>query len=678
MIIVFKRPKEKLIVGKKLISFCLSCVLLLSAMPTSAFAGTDVLRSEDALSEEASQQSETSEIEKEADVVAENKRADEVPDAGFTEPSVAESDDSGEETAATHVDSTPIEATKSDAVEVNETTLENVSEDAVLASVVIEPNASRPTWTSEWPGYANSGAGSATTTANTPTSSAKESWTFDYKAYVQAQYPNASEPVLAGSFAYLAVDNLLLKIDKSNGSVVKSAELASKVGYTARPVYTNGIVIVPLDAGRVQALTADELKTVWITSKVSDIAQMNSTLTVDGDYVYVGTVDTDYVNYNNGYFTKIKTTTGSIVWQTHDDNEGYYWDGACIKGNYVIISTSAGTVKCINKDTGVVTSSLALGKIVNSDCVLSEDGSKIYLMSRDGKLNVIVTDLNGTVSIERVVDLGFSGCACTPTISGGKMFVGGEVNGGQGSALAIVDLSTFNVQLVENADGSAFAGGGIKGAPLVSTNSAGTYVYFTVNNAETTDWVNYTAGGGVYSYKLGDGEAKLIYDAKGHNQYCDSPVICDAEGNLYYINDSGTLFKLKKVSGSEGTKDNDGSTVNNDTDNSSTKSDHKNKHHAQGKSDKKSNKSKDSKTSKDKKDNKEDKSDKEKDGKSKDKKPESSKTKEDMPATTQVADNGQDESIDQTVNYLPIAGIALGVGIAICAICYLLKLRKDK
>ena len=78
----------------------------------------------------------------------------------------------------------------------------------------------------------------------------------------------------------------------------------------------------------------------------------------------------------------------------------------------------------------------------------------------------------------------------------------------------------------------------------MSTQNGETYVYFTVNYGESSDWVNYTSGGGVYRYKVGDAQATLAYDAKGFNNYCDSPVICDAEGNLYYINDSGTLFKL--------------------------------------------------------------------------------------------------------------------------------------
>ena len=89
----------------------------------------------------------------------------------------------------------------------------------------------------------------------------------------------------------------------------------------------------------------------------------------------------------------------------------------------------------------------------------------------------------------------------------------------------------------------------------MSTQADGTYVYFTVNYGESSDYVNYTSGGGVYRYKLGDTEASGVFSATGHNNYCDSPIACDAQGNLYYINDSGTLFKLNagvKVSFSAG------------------------------------------------------------------------------------------------------------------------------
>lgn len=170
------------------------------------------------------------------------------------------------------------------------------------------------------------------------------------------------------------------------------------------------------------------------------------------------------------------------------------------------------------------------------------------MISRDGKLHVLaLSDANARassrISEERVIDLGLTGCACMPTLYGNKLIVGGEVSGG--SALAIVDLDNdFATTLVSSADGSVLPAGGIKGAPLVSVQADDTYVYFTVNYGATSDYVNYTSGGGVYRYKMGDAQATGAFSAAGHNNYCDSPIACDAKGNLYYINDSGTLFKL--------------------------------------------------------------------------------------------------------------------------------------
>ena len=78
--------------------------------------------------------------------------------------------------------------------------------------------------------------------------------------------------------------------------------------------------------------------------------------------------------------------------------------------------------------------------------------------------------------------------------------------------------------------------GDVKSAPLVSVAADGnTYVYFTSNGKP----------GGVYAYRLGDAEATTLYQpASDLWQFCMSSIACDASGNLYYFNDSGTLFKL--------------------------------------------------------------------------------------------------------------------------------------
>lgn len=431
--------------------------------------------------------------------------------------------------------------------------------------VVVDPSAPRPTdWKSDWDGKSNA----AVENVSTPTGALASSWTFDWKAYSGSAYPNASEPIVVNGNVYLAVNKRLLKIDAESGKVLAESNLKTAVGYTSRPIYANGLVIVPLDGGAVQALTADALTTVWVTDSVSGTAQSNSQLTVDGNYLYVGTVDVDYGKgtYDNGHLTRINILTGAVSWQHVNPNEGYYWTGATVVDDFVLVPTSAGTVEMLSKSSGAVLGSVSVGAFVNSSCVLSADGSHAYLVSRDGKLHVLAisdgdsrdADASSRIAEERVVDLGLTGCACVPTMHDGKLIVGGEANGS--AALAIIDLNKdFDTTLITTADGSQLTAGvlgGIKGAPLVNAQADGTtYVYFTVNYGETSDFVNYTSGGGVYRYKLGDAEASGVFSATGHYNCCDSPIACDAKGNLYYINDSGALFKLNagvKVSFSAG------------------------------------------------------------------------------------------------------------------------------
>lgn len=430
--------------------------------------------------------------------------------------------------------------------------------------VVVNPSAPRPTdWKSDWDGKSNA----VVENVSTPTGALASSWTFDWKAYSGSAYPNASEPIVVNGNVYLAVNKRLLKIDAESGKVLAESNLKKAVGYTSRPIYANGLVIVPLDGGAVQALTADALTTVWVTDSVSEIAQSNSQLTVDGNYLYVGTVDVDYGKgtYDNGHLTRINILTGVVSWQHVNAGEGYYWTSTTVGDDFVLIPTSSGTVEMLSKSSGAVLGSVSVGAVVNSSCVLSADGSHAYLVSRDGKLHVLAisdgdsrdADAASRITEERVVDLGLTGCACAPTMYGGKLIVGGEANGS--AALAIIDLnSDFATTLITTADGSQLTAGvlgGIKGAPLVNAQADGTYVYFTVNYGETSDFVNYTSGGGVYRYKLGDDEASGVFSATGHYNCCDSPIACDTKGNLYYINDSGTLFKLNagvKVSFSAG------------------------------------------------------------------------------------------------------------------------------
>lgn len=419
--------------------------------------------------------------------------------------------------------------------------------------IVVDPSATTPNWDAEWAGYGNSGNGSTVTDAKTPAQAAGLKWAFDWKAESGQQYANCSEPVIANGFVYIATENELIKIDSSTGKKVASAPLASKVSYTSRPIYTNGLIIVPLNGGAVQAITADKLICKWLSPGLTDLTQSSCTVVSDGEYVYVGSVDISYdenynATYGNGSFMRIKIATGEVSWQNIDASEGYYWTGAALTDKYAIVPTSAGTLKCIDKTTGDVVSTMELGAVANADCIADpSNGSTFYQMTHDGKLHVISLSAKGVLSAQKTVDLGLTNNLSAPAVFGDNLIVGGQT--ATGSALVLYNLKTGKTTMVAAADGKALPAGlnGIAATPLVSVQGGKTYVYFTVNSADSKDYVNYSTGGGVYRYTLGDAEATQIYDAAGHYQYCDSPVIADASGNLYYINDSGALFKLGAV-----------------------------------------------------------------------------------------------------------------------------------
>lgn len=419
--------------------------------------------------------------------------------------------------------------------------------------IVVDPSATTPDWDAEWAGYGNSGNGSTVTDAKTPAQAAGLKWAFDWKAESGQQYANCSEPVIANGFVYIATENELIKIDSSTGKKVASAPLASKVSYTSRPIYTNGLIIVPLNGGAVQAITADKLICKWLTPGLTDLTQSSCTVVSDGEYVYVGSVDISYdenynATYGNGSLKRIKIATGEVSWQNIDASEGYYWTGAALTDKYTIVPTSAGTLKCIDKTTGDVVSTMKLGALANADCVADpSNGSTFYQMTHDGKLHVISLSAKGVLSEQKTVDLGLTNNMSAPAVAGENLIVGGQT--ATGSALVLYNLKTGKTTMVTAADGKELPAGfnGIAATPLVSVQGGKTYVYFTVNSADSKDYVNYSAGGGVYRYTLGDAEATQIYDAAGHYKHCDSPVIADASGNLYYINDSGTLFKLGAV-----------------------------------------------------------------------------------------------------------------------------------
>lgn len=417
----------------------------------------------------------------------------------------------------------------------------------IVDGIEVDNDASRPDWDAAWPSF---GTGSAPEGALTPTGSADDKWIQqmkdekDYSTYL-------SDPLIVNGRVYIAVGNQLKVLNATTGEEFSSADLVAPVDSISRMVYADGLVIVPVRGGRLQALTADALTTVWITDELPIIdergqQQSLGTLTVADGRVYYGTAAVGWSGASyNGYFTCVDLATGEVIWSNANAAAGYYWSGAASVGDKVVVGDDTGTLTVFDAASGEALSVLDLGASVRSTAIAGTQEGTLIVATSDGVLHKVSIDADTDAARELSSVKFGSSTTSTPTIVNGKIYIGGSSLQGEpnewgyvvyGGQLSVIDEATMTVEhAVTSYDGGTKLPGDSKSAPLVSVQSTGTYVYFTCN-AEP---------GGVYCYRVGDAEASMVYAPdEDHQNYSMSSVVCDADGTLYYVNDSGALFAI--------------------------------------------------------------------------------------------------------------------------------------
>ena len=437
------------------------------------------------------------------------------------------------------------------------------------------PGTEHPDVDAAWNGFANGGSGSSTDALTPTTKTDTPSWALNLLTEEQQKAGanfSASDPIAANGKVYLVTGasvyggktwNAVLKeIDSATGSVVRSLGLGSSMDSTCRPVIAQGIILIPLSGGYLQAVSAKTFETLWYSDAFA--MQNLSSLTVDGDYVYINTLDRwSGDDVQNGTVKRLNIHTGAVAGSASVTDGGYYWSGGLMVNGYYVVGGDFGQVRVYSADLSKLVGSIKLeGGNIRS--ALTVHDGYIYAVTRDnGTLHKLTIGSDGSVTEAAKVQFAAYSTS-TPVFSGKYAFIGGATANNWKSKskakakakaktkaaatakglLSIIDLSDMSVKQITKADGEEL-GFESKGTPLVSTHDGETYVYFTLNGAKG-NWPNYTTGGGVYMYKLGDAEATEVFvPGSGYANYCMASVVCDQFGNLYYTNDSGHLFCVK-------------------------------------------------------------------------------------------------------------------------------------
>lgn len=401
----------------------------------------------------------------------------------------------------------------------------------------------------------NTGNTSTVTSAPTSSSNAALAWKKNYGNN------NYSEILTLGDSIYFASSLLnpdwtaqpavLHRLNAKTGEETASLQLFSAIDSTCRPVYTDGVIVVPLANGRLQGISATEMKTLWVSNAIAAGDMNMSTVTAANGMVFTGT--TSNWNATKGTFFGINAITGDCVWANKSEDAGYYWAGACKVGNVLVYGNNAGWLKAVDPATGKVVSQLKLSSAIRSTVVSNEAGTTAYMTTNDGTLHVLSVAIDGSLSEQNVVlDSTKALCTSTPTLFEGNLYVGGGVYGSKGY-FSVIDASTLQVKSTIEVPYY------VQSTPLVAKAVDGkTYAYFTCNGAETDENKIPTNGGGAWVYCLETNTATKLFEATGDMaNWCTKSIVMGADGTLYWTNDSGTLFALANAASSSNDNDSD-------------------------------------------------------------------------------------------------------------------------
>lgn len=408
---------------------------------------------------------------------------------------------------------------------------------------VPDASATRTEGTAEWAGF-NQGMQGGAVTAETPTTAAGTALAWNP---VQIGM-GASDPVLVDGKLYMVSAGTLQVIDSSTGTVLAAKKISTKSGFFCRPVYAEGLLIVPLDDGRLMAYTlydassADSLKLVWETPRIeaSGATQTLSSLTVADGRVFAAFSVVDWMNPLNGtgYIVSASLADGSS-WQVTSENDEYYWAGAASSGSDIVIADEKGFAYLLSGTDGSEIASVNLGSASHASITKISD-EEFLAVTTDGVLHVLSVQ-NGTIMQTGSVQ--FAGrSTSTAVVADGVAFVGGS-NGTSWpytGTLSAIDLARIGEvgyvpQTIEVGEGA------VQATPLVAQSSSGLSIYVTTNSNPGGLWLA--------SYRNGNlSEAQTIFTPESSYQnYCTASPIASKMGLIFYTNDSGYLFALKNV-----------------------------------------------------------------------------------------------------------------------------------
>ncbi len=400
----------------------------------------------------------------------------------------------------------------------------------------------------QWKNFRNSDANMAVTSAETPKAGAARLKWANRIGTNWATSPSVQ--IIVDDCIVTMSEKKIYKLSLEDGSIVGEGtmETSTSFGYTP-PVYCEdkGLIIAPLGSGTLQAFDAVTLETVWVFRDAIG-GQAQTPVAYSDGRLYTGFWMGDTKDAN---FVCVDAATGELEW-SYTVKGGFYWAGPAAVGDFIVVGTDDGDQATVNGDSKLLVfrKTYSAGETAvpaayadltglgdQHSCMAYADG-RVYFTTRGGYLcSAEIDPETGAVNGLKSAPLAAPSVS-TPVVYGDHLYLGiggGLLSPGGYPAFVIADRNTLETVNAVRTRAS------VQCSPLLSTAYLGEegrlYFYITYNSEP--------GGIDLVTVEPDDpstAELFELYDAKGYEQYCIASPICDEDGNLYYKNDSGTVF----------------------------------------------------------------------------------------------------------------------------------------
>lgn len=436
---------------------------------------------------------------------------------------------------------------------------------------------------SSWPAFRGGNDNNGVVNFKTPTRRDKAALSWASKIGDGYDKEAVSCPILItqDGYDYLIVYSgaKIYKVDAITGQTVAAGTMQDASAYAINsPTYGDGMIFVGLSDGRVQAFDANTLESLWVYADPLE-GQPNCPIVYHNGYVYTGFWKGEEKNANFVCLSATDedpndTDEEKLATWTYTTKGGYYWAGAYVCDNYLLVTTDdgadgyssqTGKLLCLNPTTGE-----RLDEINNlhgdARSSIAEENGVYYFTSKGGyfyQATVTATESGYELAVrELALENGTTGIpmsTSTPVVYKGRAYVGvsgsSQFTAYSGHNITVIDLKSWKIAYRVETKGYPQTSGLLTTA--YESVDRCTYVYFIDNFTPgvlrvlkdkpgqtepiLTEKEAYVEDG-VDKVKM---TAPVLFEPAGHQaQYAICSPIADQYGTLYFKNDSGYLMAL--------------------------------------------------------------------------------------------------------------------------------------